>query len=266
MTMDRGTVVVSGSRVQLVEEAGGRVARLVLSSPPDNSIDVSMSMELLSALDALERWPRLSCLLVEGSQRDFSAGFNLSHRRMPFLDALLANHHAVCRKMLELKAIRIAVVRGRCLGAGLELALCCHEVLADATARFGLPDATLGAFPTVGGLLLRDRIGQGRADEWILSARTVPADEALAAGLVTAFAAGWDGVDALVERRIQRELSRPVEATRELARVLSLPASDTVARFLPEVERAFRAHVMGSRDHDEGVSAALRGRPPRWSS
>lgn len=262
---DQGTVVLPGSRLRLVEEHEGRVARLLLDHPPDNAFDVTLAMEFLTALEAVERWPRLSCLILEGSERDFSTGLSLSHRRMPYLDVLMTNHLASCRKLLALPALRIAVIRGRCFGAGLELALCCHELLCDATAKFAFPELSVAAFAPVGSLLLRDRIGQTRADDWILSGRTIAGDEALAAGLVTGYAAGWDGVDTLLERHLEQQvLTRPVSTLRTQARVLSYRAIDTLERFLPDTERQFREQVAGSKNHDEGIAAALRGRPARW--
>lgn len=263
--MDRGTVVVPGSRLSVLEEHDGRVARLVFDHAPDNALDVTLVDELLVAVDALERWPELSCVVLEG-KRDFGTGFALSHRRMPYLDLLLTSYLAACRKLVSLEAVRIALVRGRCFGAGFELALLCHTILADATARFAFPDLSLGAFAPVGSLLLPDRIGVTKAEDWLLSGRTVPGDEALAAGLLTGFAAGWDNLDTMGARHVEQQvLARPTGAVRALARALSLDRRERLERDLPETERLFRERVAGARDHDEGVSAALRGRPPRWT-
>jgi enoyl-CoA hydratase/carnithine racemase len=72
----------------------------------------------------------------------------------------------------------MAVVRGRCFGAGCEWTLLCHEVWADRTAKFAFPEMAIGAFATVAPLLLPDRVGRTRALDLLLSGREVDAAEA----------------------------------------------------------------------------------------
>ncbi len=266
MAFDRGTVVLSGTRLNVVEEHGGRVARIVFSSPTENTLDLDALEQLGNALDTLATWPNLSGLVLDGG-RDFSTGFAPSFLRPPYVEMLLDRHASVLRKLAALEAVRIAQVRGRCFGAGLELALLCHVIVADGTAKFAFPEAALGSFAPAGVALLEERIGRTRAHEWLLSARVVLGDEALAAGLVTTYAGGWDNADTATERHLaQYVLSRPTQATRALARALSVKPYDTLVRLQPLLDKLYRERIAGSADHDEALSAALRGRPPRWQS
>ncbi len=80
----------------------------------------------------------------------------------------------------------IAAVTGWCLAGGLELALWCDLRVADATAVFGCAERRWGVPLIDGGTQRLPRvIGTGRALDLILSGRNVPAEEALALGLVT---------------------------------------------------------------------------------
>ena len=80
----------------------------------------------------------------------------------------------------------IAAISGWCLAGGLELALWCDLRIATADAKLGFTERRFGVPLIDGGTQRLPRIvGQGRALDLILTGRIVPADEALAMGLVT---------------------------------------------------------------------------------
>ena len=78
-----------------------------------------------------------------------------------------------------------AHVHGACVGAGIELAAFAGRVVADAGARFRLPEVTMGLIPGVGGTWsLPRRIGRRRTLEWLLLDLDVDAETALRWGLI----------------------------------------------------------------------------------
>jgi enoyl-CoA hydratase len=80
----------------------------------------------------------------------------------------------------------IAAISGWCLAGGLELALWCDLRIATEDSNLGFPERRWGVPLIDGGTQRMPRIiGQGRALDLILTGRIVPADEALAMGLVT---------------------------------------------------------------------------------
>jgi enoyl-CoA hydratase len=85
----------------------------------------------------------------------------------------------------ELATPVIAAINGYCLGAGLELILCCDIRLACDTALFGLPEIQLGVIPDLGSTQRLPRIvGPGIAKELIMTGRKIDAAEALRVRLV----------------------------------------------------------------------------------
>jgi enoyl-CoA hydratase/carnithine racemase len=79
----------------------------------------------------------------------------------------------------------VAAVSGWCLAGGLELALWCDLRIAAEGSTFGFPERRFGVPLIDGGTQRLPRIvGLGRALDVILTGRMVPADEALAMGLV----------------------------------------------------------------------------------
>jgi enoyl-CoA hydratase len=85
----------------------------------------------------------------------------------------------------ELAVPVIAAINGYCLGAALELILCCDVRLACDTAVFGLPEIQLGVIPDLGSTQRLPRIvGPGIAKELIMTGRRIDAAEALRVRLV----------------------------------------------------------------------------------
>jgi 3-hydroxyacyl-CoA dehydrogenase len=85
----------------------------------------------------------------------------------------------------------IAVTHGSSIGGGLELALACHYRVAPASAKFMLPEVTLGIIPGAGGTQRLPRlIGAENALRMILDAKPVDAARALQLGLIDEIIAG----------------------------------------------------------------------------
>ena len=79
----------------------------------------------------------------------------------------------------------VAAVTGYALGGGCELALCADIRIAADDAKLGQPEILLGVIPGAGGTQRLARlVGPARAKDLIFTGRFVPADEALAIGLV----------------------------------------------------------------------------------
>lgn len=244
----------------------GRVARLVLRSPPENALDITLLRDLGAALERLSTKPGLACVVLEGDGIDFSTGLLLGQRRRPYVELLLENLHGVARRLAAIPALTVAKVKGRCHGAGFELALLCDIVVNDQTARFAFPELSIGAIPTIAPAILPARLGVARAHELVLSGRTIPGDEALAAGLATEVAGGWDDVESLVQKIVEKQvLPRSTVALRAQAIAFRRPLVDLLSRTLDESERHYLEEVALTKDADEGVTAALRRRTPKWT-
>lgn len=79
----------------------------------------------------------------------------------------------------------VAAVTGYALGGGCELALCADVRFAAENAKLGQPEILLGIIPGAGGTQRLTRlVGPSKAKDLIFTGRHVPAEEALAIGLV----------------------------------------------------------------------------------
>jgi DSF synthase len=87
------------------------------------------------------------------------------------------------------RVITIALIQGDALGGGLECALSCDMIIAEKSAKFGLPEVLFNLFPGMGAYsFLSRRIGPVRAEEMIMSGRVYTAEEMHALGVVQVLA------------------------------------------------------------------------------
>jgi len=181
------TSETGATSVSLVVE--GAVARLTLERPAVlNVLNRTVAAALEKALGRLESTRDVSVVLVSGRGRAFCAGNDIAE--MPSLEpaeatALSRRWQRIMDRFARLPQVTVAAVRGYALGGGCMLAASQDLRIAEASARFGLPEVTLGFNPSYGIARLLDIMGGGRARDLLLTGRIIDADEALRAGLVT---------------------------------------------------------------------------------
>jgi len=95
---------------------------------------------------------------------------------------------------LNLPIVTVAMVQGDALGGGFESVLGSDVIIAEAHAKFGLPEILFGLFPAMGAYsFLGRRIGAKAAEEMILSGRVFTARELLDRGIVDRVAEPGEG-------------------------------------------------------------------------
>jgi enoyl-CoA hydratase len=166
------------------------VATIQLNRPQKkNSFNAQMRREMESLLRDLARNPAIRAVVITGGDEIFCAGADISEMGGP-ASAESSYHHAREFQILfdqveSLPQPVIAAVSGYALGGGCELAIAADFRIASETARFGLPEIKIGAFPGGGGTQRLARlIGIAKAKEMILTGDPITAQEALAIGLV----------------------------------------------------------------------------------
>jgi DSF synthase len=101
---------------------------------------------------------------------------------------------------LELPLITVSLVRGDALGGGFEAAISSNLVVAERSAKFGLPEMLFNLFPGMGAYsLIARRIGSAQAERMILSGRIYGAEELYELGLVDVLADDGQGEEAVYE-------------------------------------------------------------------
>ena len=242
----------------------GRVALLRLDSPATrNALSVQMREALAAALERFDADPGIGCIVLAGSDKVFAAGADI--KAMAALqpgEPASPDGAAFWRRLGSIETPLLAAVAGYALGGGCELALACDMVVADADARFGQPEITLGIIPGGGGTQRLTRaIGKQRAMEYVLTGRLFDADTALAWGLVNKCVRKGRWLEEALELA-RLVAARPPIAAR-LAKRAVLAAEAGMAEGLA-TERALFEEAMATEDRVEGMQAFLEKREPRF--
>ncbi|MCA9669995.1 MAG: enoyl-CoA hydratase/isomerase family protein [Myxococcales bacterium] len=245
-------------------ERDGALVRLTLSRPKANVLDAPMVSALRGELAWLqdEARDKLKLIVFEGAGKHFSFGASVEEHLPGKVGQMLNDFHAMFRELEALAVPTAAVVRGQCLGGGLELALFCGRVFAEPSARFGVPEIKLGVFPPMGALLLPWRVCGSRATELVLGGESLTASEAFELGLVESCD---DNAEAALAGYFETQLApRSSVGLRYAWRAARLPMADRLERDLPRLERLYLDELMRHEDPVEGLNAFLERREPVW--
>jgi|HigsolmetaAR204D_1030405.scaffolds.fasta_scaffold00488_15 3-hydroxyacyl-CoA dehydrogenase len=169
-------------------ERDGELALIVVNNPPVNTIDAGVRAGLRDAVGQLaaDASVRGVVLLCEGST--FFSGADIGEFSGPPKEE---EYRALFNALEGLNVPVVAAMHGTVLGGGLEIALACHYRVANARARFGLPEVTLGIIPGAGGTQRLPRlIGAEQTLELILSARPVAAEKGRELGFIDTVVTG----------------------------------------------------------------------------
>jgi cyclohexa-1,5-dienecarbonyl-CoA hydratase len=242
----------------------GTRAALTYAHPKGIILTAAIVSELRVALEDLTRARHLRLVTIDGAGGDFSFGASVPEHAPGVIDRVLPDMHALVIDLLECATPTAAIVRGRCLGGGFELALACDFIFASDDATFGLPEIALGVFPPAASVLLPRRAGWSRATSAALTGEARPAADWRAAGLLE-IVAPREGLAPAIDAWFDRTLARySAEALGHATRAVRAQLLDAVRRELPAIERLYLHDLMTSHDAAEGIKAFMEKRAPSW--
>lgn len=189
-----------------LEIDGGGVATIHLTRPEAlNIYNLAMRDDLIEAFSAVRDLTEVRAVVLGAAGRHFSAGADLAE--FGTAESIFQARRIRWRRdpwgpLLDIEAPIVAALHGYALGAGFEMALMCDFRLAAPDTVVGLPETKLAMLPSAGGSQTLARIvGPAAAVRLVLTAENVPAEEALAAGLIHEIA---EDVDAAARALAQR--------------------------------------------------------------
>ena len=248
----------------------GHVARLTIDRPEKrNAMTAAMWAGLPGVLAGLAEDAGVRVLVVTGAGPSFCAGADIS-------DLLSgpdpADPMAVVRRdnLAAQAALRdfpkptLAMIRGHCIGGGVELAACCDLRFTDPTGVFGVTPAKVGIVYTPSSTkALLDLVGPAMTKYLLFSGELIDAATALRAGLVDQLVAA-DDLEAEVHRFADVLASRSALTQRSTKQVI---AALTAGRDAGAEVGPWYRETISSGELAEGVTAFTERRPPRfpWS-
>ena len=202
----------------VADKAGIATATLDKAGESANALSAEVLREFSEILDRLDNYPPKGLIIRSGKEAGFIAGADITEFSQ--LDtpekgrALVERGWNLFNRLAAVKYPTLALVRGHCLGGGLELALACRYLLAvdESGTKMGLPEVMLGIFPGWGGMLrLPQRVGPAAALDLMLTGKTLDAKRAKKMGLAD------DCVPPRVMEMAARQLLLSGQARRPLA-------------------------------------------------
>jgi enoyl-CoA hydratase len=247
-------------------EKKGRVAVLTLDRPKQlNALNPQLMQELGLALQTFDADPDVGAILITGSEKAFAAGADIAVMKdYSHMDAFMTDY--ITRDWEHVRRVRkpvIAAVAGYALGGGNELAMMCDIIIAADNARFGQPEVNLGIMPGAGGTQRLPRaVGKAKAMDLCLTARTMDAQEAERAGLVSRVVP----LDKLMEEALavaEKIAGYSLPVVMMIKESVNRAYETTLSEGVLFERRVFHSQF-GLEDQKEGMAAFLEKRKPSF--
>jgi 3-hydroxyacyl-CoA dehydrogenase/enoyl-CoA hydratase/3-hydroxybutyryl-CoA epimerase len=217
-----------------------------------NTLSAAVMEELRAVLARLAADPPRGLVIRSGKANGFIAGADVDEfgelKSVDDATALVRRGWAIFQELAATPYPTLALVRGFCLGGGMELALACrYRVAVDEPAtRLGLPEVMLGIVPGWGGIKRLPRLtGAPAALDLLLTGRTVDARRARKLGIA----------DECVPPRIMENTARGVLLSKPPPRRVPFPLSLTLNRLVRPVIAAQARKQVASRARREHYPA-----------
>jgi enoyl-CoA hydratase/carnithine racemase len=244
----------------------GAIATVALNNPDRlNALNKAMWAGLGAALRDLSADNALRCVVVRGAgEKAFAAGADIAEFARERASARQAKDygrliHETMQAIARCRHPTVALIRGACVGGGLEIAAMCDLRVCGESSRFGIPVNRLGLTMAYGELLgLLALVGRAVALEILLEGRVFDAGEALRKGLVNRVVA-----DAKVEDEAYATARRIAEGAPLVNRWHKqfIERLAVTAKVTPEEwDEGFAC--FDTEDYREGVDAFLKKRKP----
>jgi enoyl-CoA hydratase len=251
----------------------GRVA-LVRFDRQDNlnALSRQAMRELRDVTAVFEDDLETSAIVLTGSARAFSAGFDLKDREGAARAALPLGERLhqqrlgpkLCKAWEQLEQVTIAAIEGHCIGGGAALAVSLDFRICGRGAHFRIPEIELGMNMSWGSLprllaligpartkqaviLASDRISSSEALDWRLVEKVVDDGQALASALALA-------------ERIALQPPLPVRMVKSSVNRLAFALADLGAH----MDADQNVLTSFSEDFKEGTSAFREKRKPKF--
>jgi enoyl-CoA hydratase len=210
------------------------LAVLTLNRPDKlNAINKEMIDQLGARLDAAEADAAVRVIVLAGTGRAFSAGFDLDMEVAPVdgnsgnsgnsgkpdpeaVRRALHNDFQIIMRFWDCPKVTLAAAHGYCLGSAMELALACDLTIASEECLFGAPEVRFGS--GIVAMLLPWLAGPKRAKYLLLSGDDrVSAADALAMGLINRMVPSGRALEDTLEiaRRIAANDLQAVKLTKQ---------------------------------------------------
>lgn len=244
----------------------GGIGFITLNRPEKrNALSLNLMAEMIDLCQGIKKNPEVRIVIIRAEGPVFSSGHDLSEMLGGSAVSYRSTFEA-CTEMME--AVRglpqpvIAQVQGMATAAGCQLVATCDLAVASEEARFATPGVRIGLFCHTPQVPLSRAIGRKRALEMLFTGRAISAEEAERYGLVNKVVPAG--------RLAEETLTLAKYIAQASTLTLALGKQSFYSQAALEETQAYRyaQEMMSlnamSEDAQEGISAFLQKRPPKW--
>jgi enoyl-CoA hydratase len=239
-----------------------------------NALNTRVWNALDQAIGMAEDDPEARVIMVRGKGKSFCAGLDLSPENEIFAsfnkppDASqkvwffkeVTRIQKIHTRLEKISKPTIAVIQGHCLGAGLELVLCCDIRMCERKTIFALPEPKLGIITDVGGLQRLPRVvGKGHAREIAFRGNRFDADRAERIQLVNHVYDDPETLEKKAKEMAEEIAGNPPLAVQGAKEVMCFDEKADLEESL-HYNAARSSMIIPSKDLFEAVSAHLQKR------
>jgi len=242
----------------------GAVRVITLDSHPGNVLDGELCRSLTREIETAANDRNAKLLVVRASGKHFSFGASVEEHLPDQVAGMLEAMGDVVRGLAGFPYPTIALVQGRCLGGGLEVALACGQVIVERGAIFAAAEIRLGVFAPAATAFLQSGVPRAVAEDILLSGRDFTADEGY--GLVSRLVEDGQLDETLETLVAAYYLPRSAASLRVATATLRSTWSAAFNDRLAAQERTYLTDLLSLHDGSEGIRAFVEKRKPEWKN
>lgn len=260
----------------LLLEKQGPTLHVTINRPHvRNAMSLEMVAELSAVFKEIEPDTSIRAVVIRGTGGHFCAGGDIKDMAAarnekvddgetdPFYRLNRAFGQMI-QQVNQSSKVVIAVVEGAVMGGGFGLACVSDVAIAGPTARFGMPETTLGIIPAQIAPFVVERIGLTQARRLALLGLRVDAQEACNLGIVHQTASSDEELEDMLGQALERVRQCAPHATAETKALLLRVGHEDMGGLLDSAAGKFAEAIRGS-EGSEGTMAFMQKRLPTWA-
>ena len=259
----------------LILEKQGPSLFLTINRPDvRNAMSLQMVAELAALFTEVENDNSIRAVVIRGAGGHFCAGGDIKDmagargqkgegKDDPFYKLNRAFGQMI-QQVNESSKVVIAITEGAVMGGGFGLACVSDLAIAGPTAKFGMPETTLGVIPAQIAPFVVERIGLTQARRLALLGLRIDATEACTLGIVHQVAESEEQLSDMLNQALERVRLCAPDATAETKALLHRVGHEAMAGLLDDAAEKFAAAIRGP-EGMEGTMAFMQKREPKWA-
>jgi len=260
----------------LLLEKQGPTLHVTINRPDvRNAMSLQMVAELSTVFAQIENDLNIRAVVIRGAGGHFCAGGDIKDmagaRAQKTADGEADPFYRLNRafgqmiqQVNESSKVVIGITEGAVMGGGFGLACVSDVAIAGPTAKFGMPETSLGVIPAQIAPFVVERIGLTQARRLALLGLRIDGNEACSLGIVHQVATSEAHIEELLGQALERVRLCAPNATAETKALLHRVGHESMSGLLDSAAEKFASAIRGD-EGAEGTMAFMQKRPPKWA-